>query len=488
MELNTIESLLRASKSDNLEFSTYSNKESVCRTISSFLNGSGGKLILGAQQGGLITHVQDANNVLAEIREYAYTSINPQPFFLSEVIRINKQDIILIDIPPGNNKPYLYKENCHIRQYGQTVVANYQQLVSILKSTLLESTDWESSICPGAGLHCISSEETSKAMNELSEFIRASIFSETNVETLLSRFSLMKEGMLTNAAILLFGNNTAQFFPQCRLRITQFFGVDKRSKILNSQVIDGNLFEIAEKTTASIAKLLRKRTDISPRAVREAVKNALIHTDYSIPSGEINIFLYRDRVEIENYTSKEFEVNEKSPNEVFEINPMIAHFFFLRGQTPKLGLGCLTILQESKAIGSKKPKWEFSKQRVTCTIYGITPTDELRKNGRKKAVPKVNYMEEAIENLIFEGIENGIIEKVSNNVMDSSVEVVKLLFKRPGLNAEALARKINRPKSTVERYLHILKKLDLIYYEGSPKTGGYFLRPLIKDDLFKVCE
>ena len=55
------------------------------------------------------------------------------------------------------------------------------------------------------------------------------------------------------------------------------------------------------------------------------------------------------------------------------------------------------------------------------------------------------------------------------------VQIIKAIHSQNGINRIELIEKTGKGKSTLERYLKILKETDLIEYKGSKKTGGYFL-------------
>ncbi len=55
------------------------------------------------------------------------------------------------------------------------------------------------------------------------------------------------------------------------------------------------------------------------------------------------------------------------------------------------------------------------------------------------------------------------------------IKVVEILINSPGLKANQLALRIEKSIQTVERNIKILKNKNIIKYNGSKKTGGYFI-------------
>ena len=107
----------------------------------------------------------------------------------------------------------------------------------------------------------------------------------------------MKDGKLTNAAILLFGKDPQAFFLQAELKAIRFKGVDETRPMLDFKTIGADAITLLEKAESFIydhipmkawiesGKLLRQEKWLyPPDAIREALANALAHRDYASPS------------------------------------------------------------------------------------------------------------------------------------------------------------------------------------------------------------
>ena len=74
-------------------------------------------------------------------------------------------------------------------------------------------------------------------------------------------------------------------------------------------------------------------------------------------------------------------------------------------------------------------------------------------------------------------------DTLSNTVKQRLVKVIKMLLKKPGMNATLICQRIDRSIPTIERYLQSLKQSGLIEFRGAPKTGGYYLTKKAMDVL-----
>ncbi len=114
----------------------------------------------------------------------------------------------------------------------------------------------------------------------------------------------------TVGGIILFSNRREDYFPDAWIQCGRFAGVNK-AKISDQLEIKNHLplalneaFDFVKKHTLVSAEfdgIIRSdKTSIPLVAVREAITNSLVHTDYSQRGAPIRIAVFDDRLEIEN--------------------------------------------------------------------------------------------------------------------------------------------------------------------------------------------
>lgn len=114
----------------------------------------------------------------------------------------------------------------------------------------------------------------------------------------------------TNACLLFFGRNPAEFIPQSEIRIARFRGTT-RTEFIDFQEINGSIYKMLDEVEAFFKRNTRlaskivefKRVDIPEypyEAIREAVINAIAHRDYTRRGAPIIISIFDDRIEISN--------------------------------------------------------------------------------------------------------------------------------------------------------------------------------------------
>ena len=114
----------------------------------------------------------------------------------------------------------------------------------------------------------------------------------------------------TQGAVLLFGKNRQQFFPDAVIRCARFQGTNT-NRFLDHLEIDEHLPRAVETAISFIERHTMQATEIGRvcrrdipeypiHAVREAVINAIVHTDYAISGMNIKVAIFNNRLEITN--------------------------------------------------------------------------------------------------------------------------------------------------------------------------------------------
>jgi predicted HTH transcriptional regulator len=110
--------------------------------------------------------------------------------------------------------------------------------------------------------------------------------------------------------VLLFGKERERFFPDAWIQAGRFRGTDK-THIADSTEIRRHPIQAVEESIAFVQKHAvhgveigavrrKERWNLPPAAVREAVINAVVHTDYAQRGAPIRVSIFDERLEIEN--------------------------------------------------------------------------------------------------------------------------------------------------------------------------------------------
>ena len=192
------------------------------------------------------------------------------------------------------------------------------------------------------------------------------------VEAVFAHLDLLKNGKLTNAAVLLFGKNPHHFFLQAEVKCLQFSGTEVKKPFASYQVYSGNLFEQIDKARAFVLDAIKfpviqkagsarfhRPFEIPEFSIQEAIVNAVAHRNYNVSSG-VQVMVFADRVEVWNSGSlpEGLTVEDlRKPHTSFPANPLIANVLYLADYAQRAGSGTLEMIEQSKAQGTPEPEF-----------------------------------------------------------------------------------------------------------------------------------
>jgi predicted HTH transcriptional regulator len=194
----------------------------------------------------------------------------------------------------------------------------------------------------------------------------------TPVRDVLTHLNLLKDGKLTNAAVLLFGKDPHRFFLQAEVKCVQFFGTEVKKPFTSYKVYSGNLFEQVDKSVSFVLDILKQAViqqehtpqfkrpfEIPVFAVQEAIVNAVAHRNYNVTSG-VQVMVFSDRVEVWNSGSLPPELgleDLKKPHTSFPANPLLANVLYFADYIQRTGSGTLEMIEQCRTQGVPEPEF-----------------------------------------------------------------------------------------------------------------------------------
>ncbi len=480
-DVNYIQDLLRKKESATLEFMAHFDKIACAKVICSFLNRDGGQLVIGVEASKKITGVQHAEKLAVEFQNFLISEIVPEPAISVDIQKAGNNKLLVVSVWKGPNQPYIFNGGVYYRVGFSTVQANSKQLAELIHKETNRNQRWETKSAIEVEVEDIDLNEVLDCIKESNKSGRELSLPDDPLQ-FLNKYGLYKNGDFTNAAVVLFGKNPVNFFPQVRVRLSVFKTDKTGETLLYDKVFDHNLFksirqitdffDLAYGVSSAFQSTKWTRTDklSFPRlAIREAILNAFVHRDYSSFSSSIAINIYPDKLQVNSYGSLPKGISVKSLSEdhlSIPVNPDIAHIFFLRGWIEKIGMGTVKMITHCKDLGFKLPLWKVKDNTVSVTFPDVIVPFKFDEGITEGITGGINK-------LIEEGITEGVIEGITEAVKGSMIQIVALILTEKSIRVSEIAKKLNKSYKTLERHISMLKQLGAIEYIGSKRTGGY---------------
>ncbi len=395
-----IENLLAREEGKTLEFKENAKSlPGIIKTVIAFANTAGGIIIIGVEDKtkkivGVIDPLEDESRIINALSE----SVAPQFIPNIEIQSYRKKTLILIHVPYAVG-PYHFKKEgkstVYVRFGSSNRIADLDTILNIKAlSQNITFDERPCSLAPKNGLDWKCVEEVFAAENKE--------ITENKAKSMGMLTTLSGADHPTNGGMLLFGINRLQFFPDALIRCVRFTG-SARTYSSDHRDIDKHLPSAINEVLDFIAKNTFTSTKIGPKkrvnipqypevAIREAVINALVHTDYSIKGSSIIIAIFDDRIEITNPGGMAYglSLEDALAGSSRSRNRVIVRVFHFLGLVEQWGSGLQKIIESCIEKGLNPPKFEEMSSQFRVTIYSAKAQKITIEPWQKKFFEHVN--------------------------------------------------------------------------------------------------
>lgn len=388
-----MEELLKQEEGKTLEFKeNASSLNGIVKTVAAFTNTAGGTIVVGVEDGtkrlvGLSDPLEDEMRITNKIA----ACIHPFTMPVIEIQSHRKKAFIIIKVAYSPGPYYVHKESersVYVRFGSTNRVADEETITTML--SLAKNVAFDEQLCPNASSEMIDWEEIKRVFEPIDKNVNKA--KAINLGILAEK----NPAYASNGGILLFGKERDRFFPDAVLRCVRFLGLTRGEHTSDHTVIDAQLIHAVDNAIHFIEKNTRVASHIGrikrietpqypPVAVREAIINALIHTDYAMKGSSINIAIFDDRIEITNPGSLPYGLNLKDAIAGASRirNRVIARTFHRLRIIEQWGSGLKKIVEVCIASGLKRPKFEEMSANFRVTIYSTKSHYAMLKGWRK---------------------------------------------------------------------------------------------------------
>ncbi|PAT30784.1 helix-turn-helix domain-containing protein [Vandammella animalimorsus] len=360
-----IEQLLLQPEGKTLEFKRdLSSPRNALKTLVAFANSAGGRLVIGVDDARQVTGVIEPLDEEERICNLIADSIAPRLVPQVELASIDGRTVLVVEVFPSNSRPHYLKslgpqQGVYVRLGSSSRQAGPELVAELGRAA--QGVVFDELPMPELGPQDLDLQAAQRW------FGPRRILDEKALTTL--KLLRHEQGRLvpTQGAVLLFGKTRAQYFPDAWVQCGRFRGRDK-VEIFDQTEIHEHLpdamtaIELFLKKhafkSAQFGAMRRKDVWSIPLGMlREAIVNALVHSDYSQRGTPIRVAFFDDRIDIESpgLLLPGMTV-EDMKNGVSRIrNPVIARMFRELQLIEQWGSGVRRIFADAAEQGLPEP-------------------------------------------------------------------------------------------------------------------------------------
>ena len=435
------------------ETNRFENKEQLNedfeQEVIAFLNyKEGGIIYVGINKNGQVVGVENTDLTQLQIKDRIKNNIQPSTLGLFDVTveTIDNKEVIKVIISSGTEKPYYLRkrgrtpEGCYIR-IGSSKERMTERMIEEMFARRIKN----------------SLKEIESPRQDLT-FRQLKIHYEGNGMILNDNFArnlnlLTDEGKYNYNAYLLADENNIS------IKLVKYLGTSKMELIENQEYGYCCLItatqRILDRLTAEntvytkIEYNGRKEVEmIDSKALKEAVINAMVHSDYTLTTTPI-IELYSDRIEItsggglpQGLSQEEFLEGVTAPR-----NKELIRVFKDVDLIENIGSGVLRILDA------------YDKSCFKFMDHFLRVSFKYKENPFK-------YENNTPKNGAISGVINDV-----KNITDNEQIIINIIIKNSNISQKEISDISKIPYRTVQRLISSLKSKKIIERVGSNKSG-----------------
>jgi len=358
--------LIKQGESSLVEFKETFDKEAI-ETVAAFANTKGGSVLIGVSDKGKIKGLTIGKTTLRDWANQIAQSTEPRLIPEIEHLKIEGKEVAVIKIKEYPIKPISVKGKCYRRLGNANRLMTPQEIAEMHFHSI--GTSWDAFPTEDKTLADIDLKKVEKYIREANATGRRKI--EAGPQEVLGKLELVKDRKATWAAILTFGKEAQKPLLQSAVHCGRF-KMDK-TQIVDDLMVETDLINQVAEAMKFIARHIsvRYKFEGEPKrkevweypleALREAVINAIVHRDYTIPSN-VQIEIYDDRIEIWNpgrlLPGITIDDLYKKEHKSVIRNKLIAQLFYDIGYIEKYGSGTIKIIDLCKRQGIPYPEFK----------------------------------------------------------------------------------------------------------------------------------
>jgi ATP-dependent DNA helicase RecG len=463
---------------DNFEVKTAKADvpKGVWETVSAFSNTSGGWIVFGVSQKnkafeivGVVDPEKLENDMLTTLRSKTKFNIKLSPH--ATRYKIDGKNILAFYIPSSDIKPVYFNgvQNTFIRTGSGDQQAGEFEINALYRDQAFGSMSEKT--VEGTSADLLNKASYKRFREYLKGFNPNLHYNSMEDDEFNQRLKIVTDGKLTYGGLLFLGTNAAitDHFSDFRVDYLEIpaisyadaeprytFRVEEQENLWEYYFVLFQRLRIYANNPLTIGEMGIGHEDTKEiEALREALVNLLIHTDYFSPM-KPRIRVFTNRIEFENPGKLPRTVEElMKTDETLPRNPVLAKFFRISKLCESAGYGFDKMLQWKKQTGNEVI-FETTIDKTKFTFM-LDTTRANQKSGTES------------------GMKSGTIDDKSGTKIKTVDKILDSISKNNSISITQLSIATNISRSTIQKHIDNLKDKGIIRRDGAGKGGKWVI-------------
>lgn len=329
--LEVIQAIERGFETSTIQFkATISNINQLSQEMVAFSNTLGGLLIIGVADNGEVQGLtpEEIRKINQWVGSASTEMIKPPISPLTDVIKVQGKDVLVVEVLKGTNKPYYTNEGIsYVKKGSDKRIAPPEEILRMFQASSKIYAD--EGIVNNTSVNDVEEQVFKEFI--YNKFFKRMVGDEISIEdfkklgmnealdkigshapfgTVLKNMAFSDGNSLTLAGLLLFGKNPQQYRPMFTMQCVSYVGNDiAGTNFRDSEPpYEGNLKSLFEKAMSFVKRNLKSvqvadsfnslgELEIPVETLEELLVNSLVHRDYYVNS-TVKVLMFDNRIEI----------------------------------------------------------------------------------------------------------------------------------------------------------------------------------------------
>ena len=458
--------------------------------FSAFANADGGTLVIGIEDNGAVTGIDDYTGNVNEILRVPFDYCRPSVRVETEVVECIDQNgrpnhLLVITIPQSTELHANQQDDVYYRMGDKSQKLSFDDRLRLMYSK--GTRYYEDEPVADSSIDDIDMDSVAAYCEKIGYTKSAQEYITQNKSFIVTKGG---HNEVSGAAILLFGKDPQRFFQRARIRFIRYEGTEAKvgaqMNVIKDKVFTGRILEMLEDTLSFVQSQIKEYTHLDhngkfvttpeyPEFVwKELIVNAVAHRDYSIKGTDIQIKMFDDRIAVESPGNLPGIVRLNNMRQVhFSRNPKIAAYLHEYDYVQEFGEGVDRIYREMEAAGLPGPEYRDVAFMLHATVRNGMEAADVANDGANSGANDENGANNGAND--ENGANSGANEVQNIELAKKELLVYQYIKDHPEVTTKVIAEGTDLPQRTAQRYVSALKEKGYIDNAGTRSQAKWVI-------------